>query len=127
MKSDKEIVKAMLNDMSSYGEYVEEWLEGHLERNPSERISWSAWFEGAVGKALDDADRGIVFNGWHNQEYRQEIKRLLGREPVKMTKSKWLNLTYSIVMENKNFLYTTLEEREADFRKAEEVLKVFNP
>ena len=108
----------MLTDLDSYGEYIEEWMEEHLERHPDKRISWSAWFEGAHGKALEDADRGIEFNGWHNQEYKQKIESLVGKKPVKMYKGHIQREQGFFIMLNSTYFYfSTKEERDADYRK----------
>jgi len=59
--SKRQIAKCMLRDLDSYSEYVEEWLVAHLEANPDKQISWDAWFRGAKGEAIDQADRGVIF------------------------------------------------------------------
>lgn len=89
MLSKKQIIEAMFTDLDAYKEYMEEWLEEHLERHPEKVISWSAWFEGATGKDLEDADRGIPYNKGESmlEELRKltvaESKRTLSRRELR--------------------------------------------
>ena len=57
----EEIEKHLLSDLQAYTEFIEKMLTKHLDNNTNDRIYWDAWFNGATGKDLEDADGGKVF------------------------------------------------------------------
>ena len=57
----KEIAKHLMSDPQAYNEFIERMLESHLKANELTKTYWSAWFEGAEGKDLENADAGIPF------------------------------------------------------------------
>jgi hypothetical protein len=58
--TSEEITKKLFSDLYSYQEFIETMVTDHLENSKnSEKIYWDAWFRGAEGKELEDADRGI--------------------------------------------------------------------
>lgn len=63
MLTNEEIAENMLNDIGAYRENIKEIIVGHLKDSTNTRIYWDAWFRGAVGKQLEDAERGVVFQG----------------------------------------------------------------
>lgn len=61
MLNSEQIAKHLLSDVDSYKEFIETMLKKHLEKNSHDKIYWDAWFRGAENKALENADKGIVF------------------------------------------------------------------
>lgn len=57
----REIAEKLMSDVPAYKEFIERMLRKHLNSNESDRIYWDAWFRGAEGRDLEDADRGKVF------------------------------------------------------------------
>jgi len=55
------VAKYLMSDPQAYNEFIEIMLVKHLQMNDADRIYWSAWFEGAKGKDLENADDGIPF------------------------------------------------------------------
>ena len=62
MLTNEQIADALLSDMQSYKENIREILIGRLMDSSSQRTYWDAWFRGATGKDLEDADKGIIYN-----------------------------------------------------------------
>jgi hypothetical protein len=57
----EQIAKNLLSDKEAYNEFVEAMLVGHLKNDVKTQVYWDAWFRGAKGKDLEDADNGKVF------------------------------------------------------------------
>jgi hypothetical protein len=47
--------------MESYKEFVREIIISRLMDSTDTRVYWDAWFRGAEGKDLEDAQKGIVY------------------------------------------------------------------
>jgi hypothetical protein len=58
-----EIAEHLLSDKAAYGEFMKEYLSEYLDKHSDKSIYWDAWFRGARGKDLEDADKGKVFKG----------------------------------------------------------------
>ena len=56
-----EIAEHLMSDKSAYGEFMKEYLTEFLDKHSDKSIYWDAWFRGARGKELEDADKGKVF------------------------------------------------------------------
>jgi hypothetical protein len=63
MLSNEEIADAMLSDIEAYKENIREIIIGRLMDSSHQKTYWDAWFRGAKGKDLEDADNGIIFKG----------------------------------------------------------------
>lgn len=61
MLTNEEIADHLLSDMEAYKEFVKEIIVGRLMDSSRQRVYWDAWFRGAKGKDLENADKGIVF------------------------------------------------------------------
>jgi hypothetical protein len=61
--TNAQIAKHLMSDQYSYGEFIQEYLEDYLNKHKDKAIYWDAWFRGAEGRDLEDADKGIVFKG----------------------------------------------------------------
>ena len=59
MLSNEEIADHLLSDMEAYKENIKEIIIGRLMDSSNVRTYWDAWFRGAVGKDLENADNGI--------------------------------------------------------------------
>jgi len=57
----EQIAKNLLSDKEAYNEFVEAMLVSHLKHDVKTQVYWDAWFRGAKGKDLEDADNGKVF------------------------------------------------------------------
>jgi len=62
MLSNEEIADKLLSDIKAYEENIKEIIVGRLMDSSNQRIYWGAWFRGAKGKDLEDADRGKIYN-----------------------------------------------------------------
>jgi hypothetical protein len=61
MLSNEEIADNMLSDIEAYKGDIKEFIIGRLMDSSNERIYWDAWFRGATGKDLENADKGIIY------------------------------------------------------------------
>lgn len=61
MLTNEEIADHLLSDMDAYREFVREMIIGRLMDSSTQRVYWDAWFRGADGKDLENAERGVVF------------------------------------------------------------------
>lgn len=61
MLTNEEIADCMLSDIQAYKENIREIIIGRLMDSTAQRVYWDAWFRGADGKDLEDADRGVVY------------------------------------------------------------------
>lgn len=61
MITNEEIAGHMLSDIQAYEEYVKEIIISRLKDSSHQRTYWDAWFRGAKGQDLENADRGIIF------------------------------------------------------------------
>ena len=61
MLTNEEIADHLLSDMESYKEFVREIIISKLMDSTDTRVYWDAWFRGAEGKDLEDAQKGIVY------------------------------------------------------------------
>lgn len=61
MLTNEQIADFLLGDMEAYKENIREMLIGRFMDSSTQRIYWDAWFRGAEGKDLEDADKGIVY------------------------------------------------------------------
>jgi len=59
MLTKTQIAEHMLTDIQAYSENITYIFENGLDAGAI--IYWSAWFEGAEGIDLENADRGIEF------------------------------------------------------------------
>jgi hypothetical protein len=57
----EQIAEHLLSDPQAYNEFIKGMLIKHLETPTSEKIYWDAWFRGATGNDLVEADSGKVF------------------------------------------------------------------
>jgi hypothetical protein len=57
-----QIAKNLLSDTNAYYEFILKMVTNHLMNNPDEKIYWDAWFNGAVNKDLEDADKGVPYS-----------------------------------------------------------------
>ena len=57
----KEIAKNLMSDVPAYQEFIERMLRKHLNSNETDRVYWDAWFRGAEGRDLEDADAGKTY------------------------------------------------------------------
>lgn len=62
MLSNDVIAENLLSDIYSYRENIKEIIISRLMDSTHSRIYWDAWFRGATGKDLEDADKGIPYN-----------------------------------------------------------------
>ena len=60
--TNEEIADALLSDVPSYSEFIKEIIVGRLMDSSHQRIYWDAWFRGATGKDLENAEKGIIYN-----------------------------------------------------------------
>lgn len=63
MLTNEKIAEFMLSDIEAYRENIKEIIIGRLMDSSNQRIYWDAWFRGATGKQLEDAEKGIVYQG----------------------------------------------------------------
>lgn len=61
MLSNEEIADRLLSDIDAYKEFIKEIIVGRLMDSAHQRTYWDAWFQGAEGKDLEDAERGIIY------------------------------------------------------------------
>ena len=61
MLTNEEIAENMLSDIQAYRENIKEIIIGRLMDSSCQRTYWDAWFRGAKGKDLEDADEGKVY------------------------------------------------------------------
>jgi hypothetical protein len=61
MLTNEEIADHLLSDMEAYKEFVREIITGRLMDSTNTRVYWDAWFRGAEGKNLEDAQKGVVY------------------------------------------------------------------
>ena len=61
MLSNEEIAENMLSDLQAYIENIKELIIGRLMDSACRRVYWDAWFRGATGKDLENADRGKIY------------------------------------------------------------------
>lgn len=61
MLSNEDIADKMLSDMQAYKENIRDIIIGRLMDSSCQRTYWDAWFRGAEGKDLEDADKGIIY------------------------------------------------------------------
>ena len=57
----EEVANHLLSDINSYKDNILKMLVTHLTSNETDQIYWDAWFRGATGKALVDADNGMKY------------------------------------------------------------------
>lgn len=55
------IANCLLSDMSAYQDKVTNIIAIFLEDNPDSKSYWDAWFRGANGKDLENAEKGIIY------------------------------------------------------------------
>lgn len=61
MLTNEQIADFMLSDIQAYKENIREIIIGRLMDSTNSKTYWDAWFRGAEGKDLEDADKGIIF------------------------------------------------------------------
>jgi hypothetical protein len=61
MLTNEQIAENMLSDIYSYRENIKNIIIGRLMDSSHQRTYWDAWFRGAKGKDLENADKGIIF------------------------------------------------------------------
>jgi len=61
MLTNEEIAENMLSDIQAYRENIKEIIIGRLMDSSCQRTYWDAWFRGAKGKDLENADKGKVY------------------------------------------------------------------
>ena len=61
MLSNERIAEHLLSDMNAYRENIKEIIIGRLMDSSNQRTYWDAWFRGAEGKDLENADKGLIF------------------------------------------------------------------
>ena len=61
MLTNEQIANAMLSDIQAYQENIKEIIIGRLMDSTHQRTYWDAWFRGAKGKDLENAEKGIVY------------------------------------------------------------------
>jgi hypothetical protein len=62
MLSNEDIADHLLSDMQAYKENIREIIIGRLMDSSCQRTYWDAWFRGATGKDLENAEKGIFYN-----------------------------------------------------------------
>ena len=77
MLTSKEIADEMFNDLPAYEENIKKIIANHLNNDINQMTYWDAWFRGAEGKDLEDADKGKVYNGDREKELTKVVKELL--------------------------------------------------
>ena len=61
MLTNENIAEKLLSDMGAYRENIKEIIVGRLMDSSHQRTYWDAWFRGATGKDLENADAGKIF------------------------------------------------------------------
>jgi len=61
MLSNEEIADKMLSDIPAYQEDIKNIIISRLMDSSNSRTYWDAWFRGATGKDLENADKGIIY------------------------------------------------------------------
>ena len=61
MLTNEQIADNMLNDIDAYKENIKDLIMSRLMDSTNDKIYWDAWFRGADGKALEDAEKGIIY------------------------------------------------------------------
>ena len=61
MLTNEQIADNLLSDIDAYKENIRELIIGRLMDSTNEKVYWDAWFRGAEGKDLEDADNDIVY------------------------------------------------------------------
>ena len=61
MLTNEEIAEHLLSDLQAYEENIKEIIIGRLMDSSHEKTYWDAWFRGAKGKDLEDAEKGIIY------------------------------------------------------------------
>jgi hypothetical protein len=56
-----QIVDNLMSDPQAYNEFIKAMLVAHLKSDVKTQIYWDAWFRGADGKDLEDADNGKIY------------------------------------------------------------------
>ena len=62
MLTNEEIADKLLSDIFSYKDNIKEIIIGRLMDSANQRIYWDAWFRGAIGKDLENAENGKIFD-----------------------------------------------------------------
>lgn len=63
MLTNDQIAEHLLNDLNAYRENIKDIIVGRLMDSSRQRVYWDAWFRGAEGKDLEDADKGVIYKG----------------------------------------------------------------
>ena len=61
MLTNEQIADNMLSDIEAYRENIKEMIVGVLMSSARQRTYWDAWFKGATGKDLENADNGKIY------------------------------------------------------------------
>jgi hypothetical protein len=61
MLTNEAIAEHLLSDLYSYKENIKELIVVSLMDSTHRRIYWDAWFRGATGVDLENADKGIPY------------------------------------------------------------------
>lgn len=61
MLTNEVIADNLLSDIEAYKENIKEIIIGGLTDSTHQRIYWDAWFRGAKGEDLENADGGVIF------------------------------------------------------------------
>lgn len=61
MLTDEQIADNILSDIDAYKEDIRGLIIGRLRDSSNERVYWDAWFRGAKGVDLENAERGIIY------------------------------------------------------------------
>ena len=61
MLTNEQIADNLLSDISAYKENIKEIIIGRLMDSSASKTYWDAWFRGAKGLDLENADRGVIF------------------------------------------------------------------
>ncbi len=59
--TNEQIVDYLMGDLDAYQENIREMLVGVMASQAMTKIYWDAWFRGATGKDLENADKGIIY------------------------------------------------------------------
>jgi hypothetical protein len=85
MLANEQIADDLLSDMDAYGDIIREIIIGRLMDSTNFKVYWDAWFRGAEGKDLEDAERGIIYKPKKNKKNKvfdaNEILNFLATDP----------------------------------------------
>ena len=61
MLTNEQIADKLFSDIYSYEESIKHMIITRLMDSSGEKVYWDAWFRGAKGEDLENAERGVIY------------------------------------------------------------------